>query len=441
MKEKIENSEISPDGILTWRSIQKKYNYPVTALGEKIEPNDKTAIAIWRKYGIDHYIDRRFLKKFEIVCRKFNQKPLIRSANISAALLVLLILPLVILPRQIRPTSADPGSSIPPALRAAYQDVFRSHLTPDLIYSRPNYSDETELWHYPTLALVNHLGKRELDLYERHQPYRQTFQQISDITGLDAYYFAALFHAESDLRHTITTRTGKKKLLVSSMNAMGVSQVTRGALKHLNAEIDFYQKVISMREEIRKSYMVTGNLEFVGELAKEVGATFVLSTLAQSGYSNVEGATDLSQKFRRDPLHLSFRGLTNSEDLCVEVARRLDVLKILIGDRVDYKRLKKDGIYAIKVGAAYFYLDYLALKAAFPEYKDSIILEMTVNSYNAGRGGVMKLVAKYGGHWRKHRFTETQIHWNRFKTTLKSLQTIEGKLTSVVRAENQERSD
>ncbi len=111
---------------------------------------------------------------------------------------------------------------------------------------------------------------------------------------------------------------------------------------------------------------------------------------------------------------------------------------LLVGEKVDHKLLHQDADYAMKVGAAYLYLDYLALKSAFPKYKDKVILEMSINSYNAGRGGVLRLVKKYGRDWRKHRHPETQIHWNRFSKTLSRLRTIEGKLEIPVTVSNEQ---
>lgn len=431
------SQKLLPEAITAWRIIQKRFAYPVNAIGERILPDDVQAIQLWRRYGIHHYLNRSDLKAFEAACHT-EKKPAASTPFSRRTLTILgvLLAGLFFLSGRSHFLHAPHAALLTPVELETYQHLFHSQLTPDLLYPEQNQTDQTELWQFPALALVNHLTKRELDLYERHQPFRQTFQQISDLTGLDAYYFAALFHAESDLRHTIRLRSGQEKLLVSPMNAIGVSQVTRVALNYLDREIEFYQEVISHREQIQQAYQVSGDLEFIGDLAKEVGATFVLSTLAQSGHDEVVGASDLSRKFRHDPLHLNFRGLKNSDDLCVEVARRLDVLQILVGEKVDHKRLRKDAVYAIRVGAAYFYLDYLALSAAFPQFSDAVVLEMTVNSYNAGRGAVLSQVKKYGPDWRRHRFRETQIHWNRFSTTLTSLRTIEQKLLIPRQSEN-----
>jgi hypothetical protein len=39
-----------------WEDIQKKYKYPVNAIGVKIDPKDKETLRIWRENGIDKFI-------------------------------------------------------------------------------------------------------------------------------------------------------------------------------------------------------------------------------------------------------------------------------------------------------------------------------------------------------------------------------------------------
>ncbi|OQY28667.1 MAG: hypothetical protein B6244_06375 [Candidatus Cloacimonetes bacterium 4572_55] len=440
----IKKERLPDEAIFAWRTIQKQFAYPVNALGKRIDPAKKSAVAHWKRYGIDHYLDRSLVKKFEADLKRKKKKLIIFSQAVTIPAIAFLLFLLVAFSGSVR--DREPRSdSVYPLYSSSYiskcQSLSRAYLTENLISPSPEKEDATGLWHYPALALVSRLTGRELILYERHQPYRRTFKNISEMTGLDGYYFAALFHAESDLRHTVLTSNGKEKLLRSPMNAIGVSQVTQIALDHLNQEIDFYREVIAKREQIRHSYAITGDLDFVEELAKGVGARFIISALAQSASAtkreNIDEASDLPEKYRRDPLHLNFRGLTNSEDLCVEISRRLDILRILIGgDQVDMDLLTQDASYAIKVGAAYFYLDYMTLQAAFPQYEEAIVLEMAINSYNAGRGGILRLVDHHGDGWRKYRYKETQIHWNRFNAALNSLKTIEQKLRLPGQSEN-----
>ncbi len=417
---------IPAEAILTWRDLQKKNLYPVNAFGERIYPQDYHAIHEWQKYGIDHYLDRIALKVFETErYRLLKQRP-VRSGVFSRKVLMAFLLPLAVVADGIVCRPALSRATVP-LNTDVYARIFVGALKSQLPFPAKEVDAAEGLWQFPTLALVNHLSQRELDLYERHQNLRPVFQEISELTGLQAHYFAALFYAESDLQHLVKVGDDVR-LILSPTNAMGISQMTRTAMRQLDQEIAFYKKVIELREQIQKSYMISGNLKYVESLAKEVGGTFVLSTLAESGYDNVAGSDDLALKYNKDPLHLNFRGLTSSEDLCLEVARRLDILKILVGDSVDRDKFNKDGKYAARVGAAYFYLDYLALQSAFPEYDDSTILEMCVNSYNAGRGAMLRLISRYETSWRKHRFGETQIHWNRFSKALVTLQTIEQKL-------------
>jgi len=41
-----------------WVETQKKHDYPVNAIGVRIDPNDEKTLTVWREEGID-----KFLKK------------------------------------------------------------------------------------------------------------------------------------------------------------------------------------------------------------------------------------------------------------------------------------------------------------------------------------------------------------------------------------------
>jgi hypothetical protein len=40
----------------TWIEIQKKYNFPVNAIGVKIDPKDQKTLKVWRDEGIDKFV-------------------------------------------------------------------------------------------------------------------------------------------------------------------------------------------------------------------------------------------------------------------------------------------------------------------------------------------------------------------------------------------------
>jgi hypothetical protein len=39
-----------------WEELQKRYTYPVNAIGVKIDPKDKETLRIWRENGIDKFL-------------------------------------------------------------------------------------------------------------------------------------------------------------------------------------------------------------------------------------------------------------------------------------------------------------------------------------------------------------------------------------------------
>ncbi len=41
-----------------WSDIQKKYDFPVNAIGVKINPKDKMTLKVWQDEGIDTFIKK-----------------------------------------------------------------------------------------------------------------------------------------------------------------------------------------------------------------------------------------------------------------------------------------------------------------------------------------------------------------------------------------------
>ena len=41
-----------------WQEVQKKFGYPVNAIGMKIESRDKETLQIWRENGIDQFVKK-----------------------------------------------------------------------------------------------------------------------------------------------------------------------------------------------------------------------------------------------------------------------------------------------------------------------------------------------------------------------------------------------
>ena len=39
-----------------WEEIQRKYDYPVNAIGVKIETKDERTLKVWREEGIDQFV-------------------------------------------------------------------------------------------------------------------------------------------------------------------------------------------------------------------------------------------------------------------------------------------------------------------------------------------------------------------------------------------------
>ncbi len=39
-----------------WIEIQKKYDFPVNAIGVKIDPKDQATLKVWKEEGIDQFL-------------------------------------------------------------------------------------------------------------------------------------------------------------------------------------------------------------------------------------------------------------------------------------------------------------------------------------------------------------------------------------------------
>ena len=47
---------IDPKIRRNWEEIQKKFSYPVNAIGMKIDNKDKQTLRVWRENGIDKFM-------------------------------------------------------------------------------------------------------------------------------------------------------------------------------------------------------------------------------------------------------------------------------------------------------------------------------------------------------------------------------------------------
>ncbi len=41
-----------------WIEIQKKYSFPVNAIGVRIDPKDQKTMQVWRDEGIDKFVQK-----------------------------------------------------------------------------------------------------------------------------------------------------------------------------------------------------------------------------------------------------------------------------------------------------------------------------------------------------------------------------------------------
>lgn len=44
---------LAPSVLKTWQEIQKKFDYPVNAIGVKIHPKDHATLKTWLETGVD----------------------------------------------------------------------------------------------------------------------------------------------------------------------------------------------------------------------------------------------------------------------------------------------------------------------------------------------------------------------------------------------------
>jgi hypothetical protein len=49
---------IKPEVKKNWIEVQKRYAFPVNAIGVKINPKDQKTLKIWQDEGIDQYVKR-----------------------------------------------------------------------------------------------------------------------------------------------------------------------------------------------------------------------------------------------------------------------------------------------------------------------------------------------------------------------------------------------
>ena len=41
-----------------WEAIQQKYDYPVNAIGVKIDSKDERTLSVWKEEGIDSFVKK-----------------------------------------------------------------------------------------------------------------------------------------------------------------------------------------------------------------------------------------------------------------------------------------------------------------------------------------------------------------------------------------------
>jgi hypothetical protein len=56
VKEGGESMALNPAVKKNWIEIQKKFDYPVNAIGVKINPKDEKTLKVWREEGIDKFV-------------------------------------------------------------------------------------------------------------------------------------------------------------------------------------------------------------------------------------------------------------------------------------------------------------------------------------------------------------------------------------------------
>ncbi len=56
MADKEQKKTLDPRIKRNWEEIQKRFNYPVNAIGVKIDAKDKETLRVWRDNGIDKFL-------------------------------------------------------------------------------------------------------------------------------------------------------------------------------------------------------------------------------------------------------------------------------------------------------------------------------------------------------------------------------------------------
>ncbi len=49
---------LKPEVKKNWIEVQKQHDYPVNAIGVKINPKDTATLKIWREEGIDQFVKK-----------------------------------------------------------------------------------------------------------------------------------------------------------------------------------------------------------------------------------------------------------------------------------------------------------------------------------------------------------------------------------------------
>lgn len=49
---------VKPEVKKNWIEVQKRYNYPVNAIGVKIKQNDEKTLKVWQEEGIDKFVKK-----------------------------------------------------------------------------------------------------------------------------------------------------------------------------------------------------------------------------------------------------------------------------------------------------------------------------------------------------------------------------------------------
>jgi hypothetical protein len=58
LKKGDEDMALDPAVKKNWIEIQKKYAFPVNAIGVKIDPKDQATLKVWKEEGIDEFMKK-----------------------------------------------------------------------------------------------------------------------------------------------------------------------------------------------------------------------------------------------------------------------------------------------------------------------------------------------------------------------------------------------